>query len=89
MVKYIHEVRVLIKYSNEFKEEAVKRVFSGVPASQVAREIGVNVNSLYVEGQISEVSRETHSLGAASSVMTMMSCRKLHQKVKDLSPAEK
>ena len=47
MVKYIHEVRVLIKYSNEFKEEAVKRVLSGVPASQVAREIGVNVNSLY------------------------------------------
>ena len=47
MVKYIHEVRVLTKYSNEFKEEAVKRVLSGVPASQVAREIGVNVNSLY------------------------------------------
>ena len=35
------------KYSNEFKEEAVKRVLSGVPASQVAREIGVNVSSLY------------------------------------------
>ena len=51
MVKYIHEVRVLIKYSNEFKEEAVKRVLSGVPASQVAREIGVNVNSLYTRGR--------------------------------------
>ena len=37
----------MTKYSNEFKEEAVKRVLSGVPASQVAREIGVNVNSLY------------------------------------------
>ncbi|MDQ0204111.1 hypothetical protein J2S01_001833 [Pectinatus haikarae] len=30
----------MTKYSNEFKEEAVKRVLRGVPASQVAREIG-------------------------------------------------
>ena len=37
----------MTKYSNEFKEEAVKRVLGGVPASQVAREIGVNVNTLY------------------------------------------
>ena len=34
-------------YSNEFKEEAVKRVMSGIPASQVARELDINVNSLY------------------------------------------
>ena len=47
MVKYIHGVIRLNKYSNEFKEEAVKRVLSGVPARQVAREIGVNVSSLY------------------------------------------
>ena len=47
MVEYIHEVITLTKYSNEFKEEAVKRVLGGVPASQVAREIGVNVNTLY------------------------------------------
>ncbi len=30
-------------YSIEFKEEACKRVQSGVPAAQVARELGVNV----------------------------------------------
>jgi transposase len=40
-------VRVLTKYSNEFKEETVKRVLCSVPVSQVAREIGVNINSLY------------------------------------------
>ena len=34
-------------YSIEFKEEACKRVQSGVPAAQVAREPGVNVNTLY------------------------------------------
>ena len=37
----------MTKYSNEFKEEAVKRFLGGVPASQIAREIDVNVNSLY------------------------------------------
>ena len=34
-------------YSIEFKEKACKRVQSGVPAAQVAREPGVNVNTLY------------------------------------------
>ena len=34
-------------YSIDFKEEACKRVPSGVPAAQVARELGVNVNTLY------------------------------------------
>ena len=34
-------------YSIEFKEEACKRVQSGVPAAHVARELGVNVNTLY------------------------------------------
>ena len=34
-------------YSIEFKEEACKRVQSGVPAAQVARELGINVNTLY------------------------------------------
>ena len=33
-------------YSNEFKEEAVKRVMSGIPASQVARELDINVNDI-------------------------------------------
>ena len=34
-------------YSIEFKEEACKRVQSGVSAAQVARELGINVNTLY------------------------------------------
>lgn len=34
-------------YSIEFKEEACKRVLSGIPAAQVARELGINVNTLY------------------------------------------
>ena len=34
-------------YSTEFKKEACKRVQSGVPAAQVARELGINVNTLY------------------------------------------
>lgn len=34
-------------YSIEFKEEACKRVQSGIPAVQVAMELGINVNTLY------------------------------------------
>lgn len=34
-------------YSIEFKEEACKRVQSGVPAAQAAREPRVNVNTRY------------------------------------------
>ena len=34
-------------YSNEFKEEACKRVLAGETAAQVARELGINVNTLY------------------------------------------
>ena len=34
-------------YSIEFKEDACKRVQSGVPAAQVARDLGFNVNTLY------------------------------------------
>lgn len=34
-------------YSKEFKEEAVKRIIKGEPAAKVARDLGVNVNSIY------------------------------------------
>lgn len=34
-------------YSIEFKEETHKHVQSGVLAAQVARELGINVNTLY------------------------------------------
>ena len=36
-------------YSIEFKEEACKRVQSGIPAAQAARELGINVNTLYTQ----------------------------------------
>lgn len=35
------------KYSAEFKEQAVKRVLAGKSAAKVARNLGINVNSLY------------------------------------------
>jgi transposase len=35
------------KYSNEFKEQAVKRVLAGETAAHVARELGINENTLY------------------------------------------
>lgn len=34
-------------YSNEFKEDAYKRVQSRAPAAQIARALGVNANTLY------------------------------------------
>lgn len=35
------------KYSKEFKEETAKRIVNGEPAAKVARDLGVNVNSIY------------------------------------------
>lgn len=35
------------KYSAEFKEQAVKRVLAGESAAKAARDLGINVNSLY------------------------------------------
>ena len=84
MVKYIHEVRVLTKYSNEFKEEAVKRVLSGVPASQVAREIGVNVNSLYTWKARYLKHPEQPFVGSGKLRDDDNELRKLRQQVKDL-----
>lgn len=84
MVKYIHEVRALTKYSNEFKEEAVKRVLSGVPASQVAREIGVNVNSLYTWKIRYMKHPEQPFVGSGKLRDADNELRKLHQQVKDL-----
>lgn len=44
-------------YSNEFKEQACKKVQSGVSAAQVARELGINVNTLYTVVEYVEISR--------------------------------
>jgi len=35
------------KYSAEFKQEAVKRILAGESAAYVARELGVNGNTMY------------------------------------------
>ncbi len=35
------------KYDDEFKQEAVRRVFDGEPAASVARDLGINPNLLY------------------------------------------
>lgn len=35
------------KFDNEFKQEAVRRVFDGEPAASVARDLGINANLLY------------------------------------------
>ncbi len=35
-------------YSIEFREEACKRVQSEIPATQVARKLRINVNTLYI-----------------------------------------
>ncbi len=35
------------KFDNEFKQEAVRRVFDGESAASVARDLGINANLLY------------------------------------------
>lgn len=84
MVKYIHEVRTLAKYSNEFKEEAVKRILGGVPASQVAREIGINVNSLYTWKARYLKHPEQPFVGSGKLRAADDELRKLRQQIKDL-----
>ena len=74
----------MTKYSNEFKEEAVKRVLSGVPASQVAREIGVNVNSLYTWKARYLKHPEQPFVGSGKLRDADDELRKLRQQVKDL-----
>ena len=84
MVKYIYEVIRLNKYSNEFKEEAVKRVLSGVPASQVAREIGVNVSSLYTWKARYLKHPEQPFVGSGKLRDEDAELRRLQKRIKDL-----
>ena len=35
-------------YSNKFKEEVCKRVQSGLPVAQIAMELYININTLYI-----------------------------------------
>ena len=84
MVQYIHAVSKLKKYSSEFKEEAVKRVLDGVPASQVARELGINVNSLYTWKTRYQKHPEQPFVGSGKLRDADAELRKLRQQVKDL-----
>ena len=84
MVQYIREVSILNKYSNEFKEEAVKRVLTGVPASQVAREIGVNVSSLYTWKARYLEHPEQPFVGSGNLRDEDAELRRLQKRVKDL-----
>ena len=36
------------KYDDEFKQQAVRRVFDGETAAAVARDLGINANLLYL-----------------------------------------
>jgi len=74
----------LNKYSNEFKEEAAKRVLGGVPASQVAREIGVNVSSLYTWKARYLKHPEQPFVGSGNLRDEDAELRKLQKRVKDL-----
>ena len=72
-----------IKYTVLF-DGYVKRVLSGVPASQVAREIGVNVNSLYTWKARYLKHPEQPFVGSGKLRDDDDELRKLRQQVKDL-----
>ena len=74
----------MTKYSNEFKEEAVKRVLGGVPASQVAREIGVNVNTLYTWKSRYLKHPEQPCVGSGKLRNADDELRKMQRRIKDL-----
>lgn len=72
------------KYSNEFKEEAVKRVLGGVPVSQVARELGINVNSLYTWKTRYQKHPEQPFVGSGKLRDEDAELRRMQKRIKDL-----
>lgn len=55
------------KYDEEFKQEAVRRVFDGETAASVARELGIGANLLYrwkreIKIQMTDVEQENIEL---------------------------
>ena len=71
-------------YSNEFKEEAVKRVLNGVPASRVARELDINVNSLYTWKQRYLKNPDQPFVGSGKLHKEDEEKRQMRQRIKDL-----
>lgn len=72
------------QYSNEFKEEAVKRVLSGISAVQVARELGINVSSLYTWKNRYLKHPEQPFVGSGNLRDADAEIRRLQRQVKDL-----
>ncbi len=71
-------------YSIEFKEEACKRVRSGVPAAQVARELGVNVNALYTWMSRFKEHHKQVFVGGGNLHQEEAELRALKKRIKDL-----
>ena len=72
------------KYSIEFKEEAVKRVISGESASKVARDLGINVNSLYTWKARYQQHPEQPFVGSGNLRAEDADIKKLQKRIKDL-----
>ncbi len=71
-------------YSIEFKEEACKRVQSGVSAAQVARELGINVNTLYTWMSRFKAHPEEPFVGSGNLHQEDAELRALKKRIRDL-----
>ena len=72
------------KYSAEFKEQAVKRVFAGESAAKVARDLGINVNSLYTWKARYVENPEQPFVGSGHLRDEDAELRRLQKEIKDL-----
>jgi len=72
------------KYSIEFKEEACKRVLTGIPAAQVARELGINVNTLYTWMSRYKENPEELFVGSGNLHQEDAELRALKKRIRDL-----
>jgi len=71
-------------YSIEFKEEACKQVQSGVSAAQVARELGINVNTLYAWMSRFKGHPTEPSVGSGNLHQEDAELRALKRRIRDL-----
>lgn len=72
------------KYSAEFKEQAVKRVLAGESAAKVARDLGINVNSLYTWKSRYAEHPEQPFVGSGHLRDRDAEFRRLQKEIKDL-----
>ena len=71
-------------YSAEFKREAVKRITGGATAAQVAREIGVNVNTVRSWSKSAKKHKKEPFVGSGNLRKDDKELKELEKKVKDL-----